>query len=52
MITIMYVIYSEALTFVDRFTALRFTATDAPPAAKRIRISPLNQYAVGRQLSE
>jgi hypothetical protein len=30
--------YREVLTFVDRFTALLFTATGAPPAAMRIRI--------------
>jgi hypothetical protein len=29
-------IYREVLTFVDRFTALSFTTTDAPPAARRI----------------
>jgi hypothetical protein len=33
------------ITFVDRFTALRFTATSAPPAARRILILPMNQYA-------
>jgi hypothetical protein len=38
-------IYREVLTFVDRFTALCFTATGAPPAAKRIRILPMNQLA-------
>jgi hypothetical protein len=30
--------------FVDWFTALRFTATDASPAARRIRILPMNQH--------
>jgi hypothetical protein len=38
-------IYREILTFVDQFTSLRFTATGAPPAAGRIRILPMNQYA-------
>jgi hypothetical protein len=33
------------LTFVGRFTELRFTATGAPRAAMRIRILPMNQYA-------
>jgi hypothetical protein len=28
--------YRECLKFVDRFTALRFTATDESPAARRI----------------
>jgi hypothetical protein len=28
--------YREVLTFVYRFTALRFTATGAPPAARLI----------------
>jgi hypothetical protein len=37
--------YREVLTFVDRFTALRFTATGAPTAAWRMRILPMNQYA-------
>jgi hypothetical protein len=37
--------YWEFLTFVDRYTALRFTATGAPPGAKRTRILPVNQYA-------
>jgi hypothetical protein len=37
--------YREVLTFVDRFTALNFTAADAPPAAKRMRILPMNHYA-------
>jgi hypothetical protein len=27
--------YREVLAFVDRFTALRFTTTGAPPAARR-----------------
>jgi hypothetical protein len=28
--------YKEVLTFVDRFTALRFTATGAQPSVRRI----------------
>jgi hypothetical protein len=36
--------YREVLTFADRLTALRFMATGAPPAARRIRILPMNQY--------
>jgi hypothetical protein len=38
-----YRIYMEVLTFVERFTTLRFTATGATPAARRIRILPMNQ---------
>jgi hypothetical protein len=34
--------------FVDRFTVLRFTATEAPLAAKNIRILLMNQHAYGR----
>jgi hypothetical protein len=30
---------------IDRFTALRFTAIGAPPAARCIRIFPTNHYA-------
>jgi hypothetical protein len=30
------------------FTALRFTATDAPLAARCIHILPMNQYACGQ----
>jgi hypothetical protein len=37
--------YKVVLTVVDQFTALRFTATGAPPAARQIRIFPMNQYA-------
>jgi hypothetical protein len=37
--------YMEVLTFVDRFSALRFTAAGASPAARRIRFLPMNQYA-------
>jgi hypothetical protein len=37
--------YREVLTFVDRFTPLRFTATSAPPAARCILILLINQYA-------
>jgi hypothetical protein len=33
------------LNFVHRFTAVRFTATGALPAAMRIRILPMNQCA-------
>jgi hypothetical protein len=40
-----YAIYWEVLTFVDQFTALRFTATGAPLAERWIRILPMNQYA-------
>jgi hypothetical protein len=38
-------IYREILAFVDRFMALHFTATGAPPAARRIIILSMNQYA-------
>lgn len=37
--------YREVVTFAERFTALSFTATDAPPAKRCIRILPINQYA-------
>jgi hypothetical protein len=37
--------HTEILTFVDLFTALHFTATSAPPAARCIRILPMNNYA-------
>jgi hypothetical protein len=37
--------YRDVLTFVDRFTALRFTATGAPSAARRIQILPMIQYS-------
>jgi hypothetical protein len=37
--------HREVLTSVDRFTALRFTATGASPAERRMRILPVNQYA-------
>jgi hypothetical protein len=30
---------------IDRFTALRFTATSVPSAEWRMRILPMNQYA-------
>jgi hypothetical protein len=30
---------------LDTFTALRFTATDALPVAKRLRILPMKQHA-------
>jgi hypothetical protein len=38
-------IYREFFNFVDWFRALRFTATGALPAARRIKILPKNQYA-------
>jgi hypothetical protein len=38
-------IYREILAFVDRFTALHFTANGAPSAARRIIILSMNQYA-------
>jgi hypothetical protein len=41
--------FGEVLTFVDRFTALRFTATGAIQAARRIRILSM---PIGRQHSE
>jgi hypothetical protein len=31
--------YGKVLTFVDRFTALRFTATGAPLAARRMHFA-------------
>jgi hypothetical protein len=37
-------VYIQFFKFVDRFTALRFTVTDAQPAARRIRILPMNQH--------
>jgi hypothetical protein len=37
--------YREVLTVIDRFMAQWFTATGAPPAARRIQILPMNQYA-------
>jgi hypothetical protein len=33
------------IIIVDRITALRFTVTGAPPAARSIRILPMNQHA-------
>jgi hypothetical protein len=38
-------LYREVLSFVNRFTALHFTATGALPAVRPIRIFPMNQYA-------
>jgi hypothetical protein len=38
-------LYKEVLTFGDRFMALGFMVTGAPPPAKRMRILLLNQYA-------
>jgi hypothetical protein len=41
-----YGCYTESFfNFVDRFTALCFTATGAPPAPRCIRILPMNQHA-------
>jgi hypothetical protein len=40
-------ICKEVRTFLDQFRALRFTATDAPVAARRTQILPVNQYACG-----
>jgi hypothetical protein len=37
--------HGELFNCVDRFTAPRFTATSAPPAAIRIRLLPMNQNA-------
>jgi hypothetical protein len=37
---VVYHIYREEL---DEFTALRFTAAGAPPAARLIQILPMNQ---------
>jgi hypothetical protein len=38
-------IHRDVLTFVDQFMALCFTVTGALPAARRIRILLINQYA-------
>jgi hypothetical protein len=38
-------IYREVLIVVDLFTNMPFTATGAPPVARRIRVLPMNQYA-------
>jgi hypothetical protein len=38
-------IYRVVLTFLDQFMALHFMETDAPQAARHIRILPMNQYA-------
>lgn len=40
-----FCIFEEVLTFFDQFTALCFTVTSAPQAAKHIHIFPKNQYA-------
>jgi hypothetical protein len=40
-------LFKEVLTFLGRFTALRFTAIDAPLAARHVQILPVNQYACG-----
>lgn len=37
-------LYRELLTFVDQFTELSFTATNAQSAARWVRILPMNQY--------
>jgi hypothetical protein len=34
--------YWEIFNSLDEFTALRFTAAGVPPAARRIRILPMN----------
>jgi hypothetical protein len=41
-------IYKAVLAFLGWFTALRFTATDAPLAARSIQNLPVNQYACGQ----
>jgi hypothetical protein len=41
-------INKEVYTFLSWFTALRFTATDAPLAARHIQILLMNQYAFGQ----
>jgi hypothetical protein len=38
-------IYREDFYSLDEFMALHFTATGAPPAARRMRILPMNQHA-------
>jgi hypothetical protein len=40
-------IYRE-FNFVDQITVLRITATGAPPAARRVRVLPMNQHATFR----
>jgi hypothetical protein len=40
-----YTYYREVIGLIARFTALRFTETGAPPAARRIQILSMNQYA-------
>jgi hypothetical protein len=37
--------YKRIFTLLTGSTSLHFTATVAPPAAKRIRILPMNQHA-------
>jgi hypothetical protein len=37
--------HKKVLNFIDRFKALLFTATGVPPAARRIRILPMNEHA-------
>jgi hypothetical protein len=39
------VLYKDILKSIDELTAMRFTATAAPPAAKRMRILPMNHHA-------
>jgi hypothetical protein len=43
-VIVMFACTGSFFTFVDAFTALRFPATGAPPAARRIQILPTNQY--------
>jgi hypothetical protein len=38
--------YRDIFRAIDEFTALRFTVTGAPPAARRIRILPMTQHAL------
>jgi hypothetical protein len=44
-ISIIIYIYRKVLTFVDQFMNLYFMTTSASPAARRIPILPINQYA-------
>jgi hypothetical protein len=37
--------YRENFYSLDEFTALHFTAVGAPPAARLMRILPMNQHA-------
>jgi hypothetical protein len=38
-----FCMYREDFNSLDEFTALRFTVTGVPPAARRLRILPMNQ---------